>query len=57
MDIENRFVVAKGEWGGSGMDGDFGVDKAITLEWKIDEDLPHCTGNYSQSLGTKHDGR
>ena len=35
MDTENRLVVAKGDWGGTGMDWEFGVSrcKLIHLEW------------------------
>ena len=32
-DMENRLVVAKGEGGGSGMDGEFGRCKLLNLEW------------------------
>ena len=34
-DMENRLVVAKGKWGGSGMDWEFGVSryKLLHLEW------------------------
>ena len=40
-DLENKFVVAKGEGGGSGMDGEFGVHgcKLFHLEWKSSEVL------------------
>ena len=30
-DIENRFVVTKGEWEGSGMDQEFGVSRCKLL--------------------------
>ena len=35
IDIENRFMVAKGEGGKSGMDWEFGVSryKLLHLEW------------------------
>ena len=53
MDIKNRLVVAKGEGGGSGMDGEFGVDRCTRwhLEWISNEILLYNTGNYIQSLG------
>ena len=40
-DIEDRLVVAKGERGGSGMDGEFGVGgcKLLHLEWISNEVL------------------
>ena len=58
-DIENRFVVAKGKVGGSGMDWEFGVSrcKLLHLEWISDEVLLCSTGKFIQSLGIDHDGR
>ena len=58
-DIENRLVVAKGEGGESGMDGEFGVSrcKLLHLECTGNEVLLYSTGNYIQSLGVDHDGR
>ena len=52
-------MVVKGEWGGSGMDGKFGVSrcKLIHLEWINNRVLLYSTGNYIQSPGTDHDGR
>ena len=49
----NRLVVAKGEGGGSGMDGEFGVDrcKLFHLKWISNEALLYSTGNHIQSLG------
>ena len=40
-DLENKLVVDKGEGGGSGMDGEFGVHgcKLFHLEWKSSEVL------------------
>ena len=57
--IENRFVVARGEGGRSGMDWEFGVGrcKLLHLEWVSDEVLLYSTGNYIQSLWIEHDGR
>ena len=51
-DIENRPVVAKGEGGGSGMDGEFGVGrcKLLHLEWISNEILWHSTGTISSLL-------
>ena len=59
MDIENRFVVAKGEEGGSGMDGKFAVSKCklLHMEWISIEALLYGTGNYIQPLVIEHDGR
>ena len=58
-DIENRFVVTKGEWEGSGMDQEFGVSrcKLLHLEWISNEVLLYSTGNYIQPLVTEHDRR
>ena len=52
-------MVAKGEQGGSGMGGEFGVGrrKLLYLEWINNKVLLYSTGNYIQSLGIKHDGR
>ena len=46
MDLESRFVVAKGR-GGSGMDWEFGVNrcKLLPLEWISNEILLYSTGN------------
>ena len=51
-------MVAKGEGGGSGMDGEFGVSrcKLLHLEWISNEVLLYSTGNYIQSLGIEHNG-
>ena len=45
--IENRLVVAKGEWGGRGMDWEFGVGrcKLLHLEWIYKKVLMSSTGN------------
>ena len=57
--MENRLVAAKVEGRGSGMDGEFGVDrcKLLHLEWISSGALPYSTWNYIQSLGVEHDGR
>ena len=46
MDMENRLLIAEGE-GGSGMDGEFGVNrcKLLPLEWVSNEMLLCSTGN------------
>ena len=52
MDIQNRFVVAKG-WGGSGMHWEFGVSRCKLLypfERISNENLLHSTDYYIQSL-------
>ena len=58
MDMENRFVVAKVEVGGSGMEVEFGVGrcKLVHLEWTSNKVLLYITRNYIQSLGINHDG-
>ena len=58
-DMENRLVVAKGEGGGSGMDGESGVRrrKLFHLAWRSDEVLLHSTGHSIQTLVMEHDGR
>ena len=52
-------MVAKGEGGRSGMDGEFGVGrcKLLHLEWINKEVLLYSTENYIQSLGIDHNGR
>ena len=52
-------MVAKEARGGSGMDGEFGIDrcKLFHLEWMGNEALLYSTGKYIQSLGADHDGR
>ena len=52
-------MVAKGEVGGIGMDGEFGVSrcKLLHLEWVRNEVLLYSTGNYVQSLQIYRDGR
>ena len=58
MDLENKFVVANGEGGGSGMDWEFVVNrcKLLHLEWVSNEILLYSTGNYIESLVMEHDG-
>ena len=48
MDIENSLVVAGGEWGKNGNDGEFGVVrcKLLHLGWISNEGLLYSTGNY-----------
>ena len=54
-----RFVVASGERGRSGIDGEFGVarDKLLHLEWISNGVLLYSPGNYVQSFGLEHAGR
>ena len=49
-DKENRFVVAKGEGSGGGMDWEFGINrcKLIYMEWTSNKVLLYSTGNYIQ---------
>ena len=53
---EQTFGCQRGEGGGSGMDGEFGVArcKLLHLEWISNEVLLYSTGNYIQSLGIEH---
>ena len=54
-DTENRVVVAKGEEGRSGRDGEFGViDANSSIQSLV---LLYSTGNSTQSLGIEHNGR
>ena len=50
--------VAKGEWGGSGMDREFGVSRyqLLHLEW-INKILLYSTGDYTQFPGIDYDGK
>ena len=53
-DIENRVVIAKGEWGGTGS-----LElrcKLLHLEWISNEVLLYRTGKFIQSPGVDHDG-
>ena len=52
-DIENRLVVAKWGWRGSGMDWEFGVStcKLLHLEWIRNEVLHTSQGILSNLLG------
>ena len=57
--MENRLVVARGEGGGCGMDGEFGVGRCKLLhsEWINHKVLLNSTENNIQSLGIEHDER
>ena len=51
QDVENRFVVAKGEWGSGGrMDWVFGISRCKLLHtgWINNKVLLYSTGNYIQ---------
>ena len=57
MDMENRFVVPKGEDEEVGWIGSWGlVDSNLHLEWTGNEILLYSTGKYIQSLVMEHDG-
>ena len=58
-DIENRFVVDKGEEGGIGLDWEFEFSrcKLLCLEWISNEVLLNSTGNSIQSLVIEHGGK
>ena len=51
-DMENRLMVAKGEVGGSGMDGEFqvGICKLLHLEWISSEVLLYSLFNLAFHL-------
>ena len=53
MDMESKLVIARGDEGAKGMDGEFGVgrQKVLHLECINNEVLLYSTGNYIQSLG------
>ena len=57
--IENRLVVAKGEWGERGMNWEFGVSRCKLLHtaWISDKVLLYSTGNYIQYPVTNHNGK
>lgn len=52
IDIQNRLVVAKGKWGGSGMDWGFGISrcKLLCLEWIRNEVLLYSTETISNLI-------
>ena len=52
-------MVAKGERGGSGMDGEFGVSRCelLHLEWMSNEVLLDGIGNYIQYSRIDHNGK
>ena len=58
-DMESRLVVASGEAGGSGMDGEFGVVRSerLHLEWISSGVLLYSIGNSVQCLGWELGGR
>ena len=59
MGIEKRLVFAQGEGWGSGVDGEFGVNRCrlLHLESISNGVLLYRIGNYVQSLGVEHGGR
>ena len=59
MDIENRFVVAKGEGVGGGRVWEVGVSrcKLLYLEWINNKVLLYNTENYSQYPMINHNGK
>ena len=58
MDIENRFVVAKGEGVGGGMEWEFGVSrcKLLYVGWINNKVLLYSTENYIQYSVIDHNG-
>ena len=52
-------MVAKGEWGGRGLDWESGVSRCqrLAIEWIHNEILLYCTGNYIQYPVTNHNGK
>ena len=57
--MEKSPVVAKGEGGGSGMDGELGVSRCRLFHSgrRSNEVLLYSTGNEIQCLGRERDGR
>ena len=55
--MENRLVVANGEWEKNGMDWEFWVNrcKLLPLEWISNGILLYSTRNYVWSLVMEHD--
>ena len=53
MDIENRLVVAKGVWAGSGMGGEYEVNrcKLVHLQWIRNEVCCAAQGTIFSLLG------
>ena len=56
---ESRLEVAKGEWGGRGMDWEFGVRrcKLWHFEWINNKVLLYSTEDYIQSPRINHNGK
>ena len=42
MDTENRLVVAKGDWGGTGMDWEFGVSRCKLIHLERISNKSYC---------------
>ena len=59
MDIENRFVVAKGQEGWGGKDWEFGISRCRLLHvgWINNKVLLYSTGNYIQQPVITHNGK
>ena len=59
MDIENRFVVAKGEGVGGGMEWEFGVSrcKLLYVGWINNKVLLYSTENYIRYPMINHNGK
>ena len=52
-------MVAKGEWGGGGMDWEFGISrcKLFYIGQTDTKVLLYSTGNFGQDLVTSHNGK
>ena len=52
-------MVAKGEWGGGGMDLEFGISKCkvLYIEWINNNVLLYSTGKYIQYPVINHNGK
>ena len=59
MNIENRFVVAKGEENGGGVDREFEISrsKLLNVEWINKKVLLYSTGNYIQHPVINYNGK
>ena len=57
--IENRLMVAKGEWGGGGTDWEFVFSrcKVLYIGWIINKVLVYSMGNYIQYPVINHNGK
>ena len=57
--LENRFLVAKREGSGGGMNWEFGISrcKLLYIDWINNKFLLYNTGNYIQYPAINHNGK